>query len=145
MFLENFVKITYFCSKNSYFWPKNTKNFHSKSQSKVFSKKIIFQAKIFPKQLSFSKKKISYTFLWKKFPIFSTLKILMHKNAIKKSRVGQIFRNFGKKLVFFPCFLAFFLVFFVFFWSDIRVFQEKISANTALSPEQKKWREQAGG
>ena len=55
----------------------------------------------------------------------------MHKNAIKKVRGGQIFRNFGQKLVFFPCFGAFYLVLFVFFWSDIRVFQEKSSDNTA--------------
>ena len=50
----------------------------------------------------------------------------MHKNAIKK--VGWV--KFLEILAKNSCFLAFFLVFFVFFWSDIRVFQEKSSANT---------------
>ena len=54
----------------------------------------------------------------------------MHKNAIKKVGRGQNVRNLGLKLVFFPCFGAFWLVFFVFFWLNNRVFQEKYSGNT---------------
>ena len=35
--------------------------------------------------------------------------------------------------MFFPCFGAFWLVFFVFFWLNNRVFQEKYSGNTAAA------------
>ena len=56
----------------------------------------------------------------------------MHKNAIKNVRGVKYLEILAKNSVFFPCFGAFYLVLFVFFWSDIRVFQEKSSGNTGF-------------
>ena len=59
----------------------------------------------------------------------------MHKNAIKNVRGVKYLEILAKNSVFFPCFGAFYLVLFVFFWSDIRVFQEKSSGNTEFSEQ----------
>ena len=119
---REFCKNHLFLLKKGLFLSKNTKNFCSKSQSKIFSKKIIFQAKNFPK------KNFLHIFLIKKFPIFSTLKILMHKNAIKKVGWVKFLEILAKNSCFSRVFWLFFSCFSCFFGLKFVFFKKKVLA-----------------
>ena len=108
------------------FGQKIPKIFAQKVRAKFFPKKLSFRPKFFQKKLSFSKTKISYTFFWKKFPIFSTLKILMHKNAIKKVGWVKFLEILAKNSCFSRVFWLFFWCFSCFFGPTSVFFKKKV-------------------
>ena len=122
---REFCKNHLFFLKKWLFLANKYQKFSLKKSEQNFFQKNYLSGQNFSKKIIFFKKKILTHFFEKKFPIFSTLKILMHKNAIKKVGWVKFLEILAKNSCFSRVFWLFFWCFSCFFGPTSVFFKKK--------------------